>query len=424
MFERISLKNAVSVRLLILLFLEYAVWGAYLTSIGRYLALVGLGSQIKWFFALNGIVSLFMPALMGAVADRYLPIHKTLSLCHFISGVSMIIAGTYCLRTDIVEFGPLYAIYGVAVLFFLPTIALSNSVSYSLLVQGGKNPVEAFPPLRAFGTVGFISSMLAVNFIKVDGVALQNSPNQLVLSGILSIILCLYVLSLPCCGNIAKERRKTTLKELFNLNSFVMFKERRMAVFLLFSILLGAALQITNGYANMFLGSFASNPHYANTFAVENSNALLSISQVSEALCILFIPFFMKRLGIKGVILISMLAWVLRFGLFAVGTPQMPGVLLYVLSCIMYGFAFDFFNVAGSIYLDQHVDRSDRSSAQGVFMMMTSGVGSVVGMICAGAVVENLVLNASEPDWSAAWLVFAGYMLIVTILFAIFFKKD
>ena len=409
-------------RLIILVFLQYAVWGAYLISIGRYLAQAGLGSQIKWFFAANGVVSLFIPALVGIVADRYIQAQKTLAVCHLLAGGFMLAAGLYCLKSGPVEFGPLYTLYALSIVFFMPTVALTNSVSYSIIGQAGGDPVKDYPPIRLFGTVGFIVSMLAVNFIPIDGVRMQDSFTQLILSGILSLVLCLYALTLPQCptGGSKAER---SLKDAMGLSAFSLFRVRRMAVFFMFCILMGTALQITNGYANTFLSSFSSNPILADTFAVRNSNALLSLSQISETLCFLLVPFCMKRFGIKKVMLLSMTAWVLRFGLFGLGTPDMPGVLLFILSCILYGIAFDFYNIAGSLYVEQNVDKSIRASAQGLFMMMSNGVGATLGMMGAGAVMDRYVFKAAAPDWSSAWFVFAGYMVVVTILFALFFRE-
>lgn len=413
--------KSIRLRLIILVFLQYAVWGAYLISIGRYLAGVGLGSQIKWFFATNGIVSLFMPALVGIVADRYIQAQRLLSLCHALAGLLMLSAGMYCLRAGQVAFLPLYSLYASSIVFFMPTVALTNSVSYSIIAKAGGDPVKDYPPIRLFGTVGFICSMLAVNYISVDGVRMQDSFTQLILSGFLSVILCLYALTLPQCPT-GGGRAERSLKDAFGINAFSLFRKRQMAVFFMFCILMGSALQITNGYANTFLGSFSSNPAFADTFAVRNSNALLSLSQISETLCFLLVPFYMKRYGIKKVLLMSMVAWVLRFGLLGIGTPDMPGVLLFILSCILYGVAFDFYNIAGSLYVEKNVDKSIRASAQGLFMMMSNGVGATIGMIGAGSVMDHYVFNAVNPDWSRAWFVFAAYMMVVTVLFALIFK--
>ncbi|MBO4476478.1 MAG: MFS transporter [Bacteroidales bacterium] len=412
----------ITLKLILMNFLEFAVWGAYLTSLGRYLGNIGLGSQIKWFFAMQGIVSIFMPTLMGIVADRKIEAQKVLSLCHGLAGVAMICAGVYCMRAaDAVAFAPLFILYSISVAFFMPTIALVNSVAYNALGKEGMDPVVAFPPIRVFGTVGFICSMLLTNFLHIGGVAMQDSYTQLISSGILSLVLCGYALTMPSCP-VNKSHEGQSLADAFGLKAFSLFKDGQFAIFFIFSMLLGASLQITNGYANTFLGSFASDPSLANTFAVKNSNALIAISQASETLCILLIPFFMKRFGIKKVMLISMFAWVLRFALFGLGNPAMPGVLLFVLSCIVYGMAFDFFNISGSLYVDQNAPADIRSSAQGVFMLMTNGLGATIGTLAAGAVVDAVGVFDNPAKWPEAWYIFAGYAFVVGILFMILFK--
>ena len=413
--------SSISIRLIFLNFLEFAVWGAYLTSLGRYLGGIGMGSQIKWYFAMQGIVSIFMPALMGILADRKMQAQKVLSLCHALAGVSMIAAGVYCMKAGAaIQFAPLFALYSFSVAFFMPTIALVNSVAYNALEKAGMDPVKAFPPIRVFGTVGFIISMLATNFLKIDGVAMQDSFTQLISSGLISIVLCWYALSMPACPT--KKNESSSLADSLGLKAFALFKDKQFAIFFIFSMLLGASLQITNGYANTFLGSFGENPEYADTFAVKNSNALISISQLSETLCILLIPFFMKRFGIKKVMLIAMFAWVFRFGFFGLGSPDMPGVLLFILSCIVYGVAFDFFNISGSLYVNENAPKDIRSSAQGLFMLMTNGLGATFGTLAAGAVVDACVYNAAAPSWSKAWYIFAAYAFVVGVLFMLMFK--
>ena len=416
------MKNTqLKVRLVLMLILQYAAWGAYLTSLGRYLGNAGLGPQIKWFFAMQGIVSIFMPTLMGIVADRFIPAQKTLSLCHGLAGLFMLGAGMYGLTAGSgVQFGPLFTLYSLSVAFYMPTIALVNSVSYNAMAREGMDPVKEFPPLRVFGTVGFIASMLATNFIKIGGVAMQDNYTQLFSSGILSLILCAYALTMPACEVNRGESK--SLAEAFGLKAFSLFKDGQFAVFFIFSMLLGASLQITNGYANTFLGSFAANPAYVDAFAVKNSNALIAISQASETLCILLIPFCMKKLGIKKVMLLAMFAWVFRFGFFGLGNPAWPGVLLFVLSCIVYGVAFDFFNISGSLYVNENTTPDIRSSAQGVFMLMTNGLGATIGTLAAGKVVEVIGVFDNPAKWSTAWYVFAAYALVVGVLFAILFK--
>lgn len=413
-------------RLIVMNFLEFAVWGAYLTSMGRYLGAHGFGSQIGWFYSIQGIVSLFMPALMGIVADRWLPAQKALSLCHGLAGIFMAAAGIYAFSAGAdVAFAPLFSLYTISVAFFMPTIALTNSVAFNALVKAGMDTVKDFPPIRVFGTVGFIVTMWVV-----DLVGAMDTPAQFVISGGLSLLLAVYSLTLPNC-EIKKVEGKVDLVEALGLKAFALFKQKKMALFFIFCMFLGVSLQITNGFANPFLASFGANPDFAHTFAVEHSGILISISQICEALCILLIPFFLKKFGIKNVMLLAMFAWVFRFAFFGAGNPGMPGVLLFVLSCIVYGFAFDFFNISGALYVDQETDPSIRSSAQGLFMVMTNGVGATIGTLAAQAVVNKFVYHLPETadfmaiwqGWKMSWYSFAAYALVVAIAFWIFFPK-
>ena len=418
------MKNAnVSLRLILMNFLEFAVWGAYLTSMGSFLAESGFGPQIWLFFATQGFVSIFMPALMGIIADKWIPAQKVLSLCQGLAGASMLAAGLYAMGAGAeIQFGVFYALYTISVAFFMPTIAIANSVAYNALEKAGKDPVKDFPPIRVFGTVGFICSMLFVNFMRgADGVQFQHTYNQFIVSGALSLVLCIYALSLPNCPCKPKTAEVQSFADSTGLSAFRLFKNGQFAIFFIFSMMLGAALQITNGYANTFITSFADNPDFADTWGANNANALISLSQISETLCILLIPFFMKRFGIKRVMLIAMFAWVFRFAFFGLGNPG-GGVWLFVLSCIVYGMAFDFFNISGSLFVNEHVDKEMRSSAQGLFMLMTNGLGASIGTWAAGIVVNHFVYNAAAPSWSTAWYIFAAYALIVAILFMIVFK--
>ena len=413
----------VSIRLIIMNFLEFAVWGAYLTSMGSFLFNSGFGPKIGLFYATQGFVSLFMPALMGIVADKWIPAQKVLSICHAMAGAAMLSAGIYASSAGAgMEFGTFYALYTISTAFFMPTIAISNSVAYNALEQAGMDTVKTFPPIRVFGTIGFIITMLLVNFLKNgNGVQFQQSHEQFLVSGGLSIILCIYALTLPNCPCKPKTAGRTSFIEATGLNAFSLFKNGQFAVFFIFSMLLGASLQITNGYANAFITSFKDNPAFAGTWGANNANALISLSQVSETLCILLIPFFMKKFGIKKVMLIAMFAWVFRFGFFGLGNPG-GGVWLFILSCIVYGVAFDFFNISGSLYVNENTDKGIRSSAQGLFMLMTNGLGASIGTLAAGKIVNHFVFEASNPSWSTAWYVFAGYALLVGILFMILFK--
>lgn len=410
-------------RLTIMNFLEYAVWGAYLTSMGSYLVNIGLGGKIGLFYAMQGIVSMFMPALMGIVADRWIPAQRMLGLCHLLAGLFMAGAAFYGFSLgDGVEFPVLFSLYALSVAFYMPTLALSNSVAYSALEGARMDTIKHFPPIRVFGTVGFICSMLFV-----DGMGFQASYSQFTVSALLGFILALYAQTLPACP-VAKTAQKKSLAEALGLRAFSLFKEKKMALFFIFSMLLGVSLQITNGFANPFLTSFKVMEEYAHTFGVNHANALISLSQISETFCILLIPFFLRRFGIKKVMLMAMLAWVGRFAFFGLGNPG-SGVWLFILSMIVYGIAFDFFNVSGSLFVDRETDPSIRSSAQGLFMIMTNGLGATVGTLSAQAVVNHFTYSVESGgstytvgDWSTVWYIFAAYALVVAVLFAIVFK--
>lgn len=409
-------------KLTILNFLEFAVWGAYLTSMGSYLAGVGMATNIGWFYSVQGFVSLCMPALMGIVADRWVPAQKLLSLCHLLAGLFMIGACAYGMSAgDDVAFGPLFTLYTCSVAFFMPTIALTNSVAYTVLDKAGLDTVKAFPPIRVFGTVGFIVSMWIV-----DLGGMQNSSLQFGWSGILSVILALYALTMPACP-LSKSMGKGIVESL-GLKAFTLFKNYRMALFFIFSFMLGVCLQITNGFAGPFIQSFGGITEYADTFGVQHANMLISLSQISETLCILLIPFCLRKFGIKRVMMIAMLGWVLRFGFFGAGNPG-SGVWLFILSMIVYGVAFDFFNISGSLFVDKETDLSIRNSAQGLFMMMTNGLGATIGTLSAQEVINKYVndLQNATPlqtaeGWSTCWYIFAGYALVVLIAFTILFR--
>ena len=418
------MNKSIRLRLIVMNIIQWAVWGSYLTSMGSYLASVGLATRIGIFYSMQGIVSIFMPTLMGIVADKFIPAQKLLGLCQGIAGAAMCGAGLYGMAAGSeISFGILFGLYALSVAFYMPTIALSNSVAFNILEQNGYDTVKDFPPIRVFGTVGFICAMLFVNFMtNGNGVQFQHSYNQFIVSGVLGLVMFLYCFTLPNCPCNTSSGEDQTLAERFGLNAFSLFKDRQMAIFFIFSMLLGVALQITNGFANPFISHFKEVPQFADSWGAQNANALISISQVSETLGILLIPVAMKLFGIKKVMLIAMFAWVLRFGLFGAGDPG-AGVWMLILSMIVYGVAFDFFNISGSLYVNMRTTSKIQNSAQGLFMLMTNGIGATIGTLSAQAVVNHFVYNAAEPNWSAAWYAFAAYALVVAVLFMILFKE-
>ena len=430
-------------RLALMSFLEFAVWGAYLTCMGNYLGVAGLGDQISWFYAIQGIVSIFMPTLMGIVADKYIQPQRLLGLCHLLAGGFMLscwwLGEQAGFGNELADKSLFIALYTLSVAFYMPTIALTNTVAFTILKNNGLDTVKDFPPIRVLGTVGFILTMWFVNCAFVDetgfGFTLGDNPHkfqysymQFFVSGILSFVLFAYCYTLPQC-KLEKKEQKVSLVESLGLNAFKLFKRKQMALFFIFSALLGMCLQVTNGFAGPFLTHFNASPDpaIADSFAADNATLLTSLSQISEALCILMIPFFLKRFGIKVVMLMSMFAWVFRFGFFGVGDPTMPGVIFFILSCIVYGVAFDFFNVSGGIFVDQECEPSIKASAQGLFMMMTNGVGATVGTLAAGEVVNYFCSwqdGYLQGEWTTCWYIFAAFALMVGVSFALVFHPE
>ena len=410
-------------RLALMTFLEFGVWGAYLISLGNFLGHTGLATRIGWFYAVQCVISLFMPALAGYIADRYIPAHRMLTICHLLFVIFMGSAGCYALTAPGVEFWPLFGLYTAAVGCFMPTVALSNAVTLSTLRKMNLNTATCFPRIRIFGTVGFIGAMLLVNFTQF-----QTNAWQLVTAAAISLLLALYSFTLPDVP--VRQRDKTAGQFSGNLAGVIseMFHRKNTAVFFLFAVLIGVALQITNSYGNLYISSFSRLPEFSGTWGARNANALISISQISEALCILLLPFCIRKFGIKNVILIAITAWSARFAMLGAGNTG-SGLWLIILSCIVYGIAFDFFNIAGSMYADRLTVGGNRSSAQGLFMAMSAGIGGSAGLLIAQGVGNRLVFAHASPEsqhigWETSWFVFAGYALAVAILFSIFFKED
>ncbi len=392
-------------------FLQFFVWGAWLLSFGKYLGttLHFSGEQIGAIFMTLGIASLFMPGLFGIIADRWLSANKLFAILHFVGAFLLYIAAKQT------SFDSLYLVMLLYLMLYMPTIALNNTVSYYLLEKNGYDIVKDFPPIRVWGTVGFI---LAVWTIDILGWGLSNY--QLYFSAVFSLILGLYSLTLPSC-TIEKTNTKKTLSQAFGLDALVLFKNKKMAVFFIFSMLLGAALQITNMWGEAFLHDFRKIAAFENSFAVIHNGILMSVSQISETLFILTIPFFLKRFGIRKVMLMSMFAWVFRFGLFGIGNPTGVGLGFLILSMIIYGMAFDFFNISGSLFVEIEADSKIRGSAQGLFMIMTNGLGAMIGAYGSGIVIEIFTKNDTR-NWHSIWFVFAAYALFIGIAFMCLFK--
>ncbi|HOK62237.1 MAG: nucleoside permease [Tenuifilum sp.] len=404
-------------RLTLMNFLQFFIWGSWLLTIGAYWFQTKQwsGTEFGAIFSTMGLASLFMPAIAGIIADRWINAERLYGIFHILGGVMLFIVPMVNNPTT------MFWVMLVNMMFYMPTIALSITVAYSSMKSRGMDIIKEYPPIRVWGTIGFI---VALWFISLMG--FETSSTQFYVASMASFILGLYAFTLPQCPPLARGHKKSLVDEL-GLNAFKLFKSTKMAIFFIFAMLLGASLQLTNAYGDTFLHDFAKLPQFADLVAVKYPAIIMSISQISETLFILTIPFFLKRFGIKNVMLMSMVAWVLRFGLFAVGDPG-PGLWMIILSCIIYGMAFDFFNISGSLFVETQSEPSIRASAQGLFMMMTNGFGAFLGSSISGIIIDKFFTIPNAPEgaiqfnWTGIWITFAAYSLVVAVLFAFLFK--
>ncbi|MBC7846249.1 MAG: nucleoside permease [Flavobacterium sp.] len=402
-------------RLTLMSFLQFFVWGAWLITVGNYWfgTKQWSGAEFGAIFSTLGLSSIIMPALIGIMADRWVSAEKLYGTLHILGGLAL------CYIPQVDNPTTFYWVIFGAMLCYMPTISLSNSVAYTILKNNDYDVVKVFPPIRVWGTVGFIAAMWLTNLS-----GSKASANMFYISAFSAFILGIYSFTLPKCPPQKLIEKGSSLNQKLGLDAFKLFGTYKMAIFFIFSMFLGAALQLTNMYGDVYLSEFGKIPEYADSFVVQKSTLIMSISQFSETAFILAIPFFLKRFGIKQVMLISMLAWVLRFGFFAYGDPSFGGTALIIMSCIVYGMAFDFFNISGSLFIETTTDPKIRSSAQGLFMMMSNGFGAFFGGIISGQVIDAFFTHDGVRDWHNIWLSFAAYALVIAIAFAVLFKHE
>lgn len=404
---------SIKFRLTVMNFLQFFIWGSWLITISAYWFQnkQWSGADFGALFSTLGLSSIIMPALIGIIADKWINAEKLLGILHILGGIVL-----FCIPM-VDDPKTMYWVMFLNMLCYMPTISLSNAVSYASLKNANYDVVKVFPPIRVWGTIGFIVAMWMVSLLKIE-----TSSNQFYVAAIAAIILGIYSFTLPKCPPQSGKGDKKGILEKLGLEAIALFKQYKMAMFFFFAMLLGAALQLTNMYGDTFLHDFAGNPVYKDTLTVKYPAIIMSISQISETLFILAIPFFLKRFGIKKVMIFSMVAWVIRFGLFAYGNPA-DGLWMIVLSCIVYGMAFDFFNISGSLFVETETDPKIRASAQGLFMMMTNGLGAFFGAQLSGWLIDKYYTGADgAKDWHGIWLAFSIYALIVAVLFALLFR--
>lgn len=403
----------VKFRLTVMNFLQFFIWGSWLITIGVYWFQNKnwSGAEFGAIFSTMGISSIFMPALTGIISDRFINAEKLYGVLHIMGAIVLF---TLPMVTDPSVF---FWVILLNMIFYMPTLSLSITVAYSALKSSNKDVVKDYPPIRIWGTIGFIAALWVVSLTGNEA-----SSNQFYIASAVSLGLGLYAFTLPKCPPLANKVATKSFVDALGLRAFALFKQRKFAVFFFFSMFLGAALQLTNAYGDTFLHDFKNVPEYQNLLAVKYPAVIMSISQISETLFILAIPFFLRKFGIKYVMLFSMIAWVLRFGLFAFADPA-GGLWMIILSCIIYGMAFDFFNISGSLFVETQIDEKIRGSAQGLFMMMVNGFGALFGSFASGYIIQHFFTNADQSkDWHNIWLTFAAYTLVLAVVFPFIFK--
>ena len=403
----------IKLRLTILSFLQFYVWGAWLITIATYFFSngMGTGAQFGAIFSTLAISSMIMPPLTGIIADKWVNAERLYGVLHILYGACLFYV------PQVKDADTLYYVIFAAMICYMPTISLSNSISYTILKRENYDVVKVFPPIRVWGTIGFIAAMWTTNLS-----GSKANSNQFIIGAVAAIALGIYSFTLPKCPPQKSIAKGASIVEQLGLNAFKLLAKYKMALFFIFSMFLGAALQLTNMYGDTFLDDFKKVPEYSNSFVIKYSTIIMSISQISETVFILTIPFFLKRFGIKKVMLFSMIAWVLRFGLFSYGNPA-DGLWMIILSCIVYGMAFDFFNISGSLFVETTTDSKIRSSAQGLFMMMTNGIGAFLGSKISGWLIDKyFTVNGGDKDWHNIWLSFAIYAAVIAVLFALLFR--
>ena len=404
---------SIKLRLTILSFFEFFIWGSWLITVGAYWFQnkQWSGAEFGAIFSTMGISAIFMPTVTGIIADRWVNAERLLGFCHIMGAIVLFMIP---MVDDPTTF---FWVMLLNMIFYMPTISLTNTISYTALKNEGKNIIKDFPPIRVWGTIGFIAAMWIVSLLKIE-----TSASQFYVASVASLLLGAYAFTLPKCPPLYIIEKGRSFIDTFGLKAFSLFKDVKMAMFFIFAMLLGASLQLTNAYGDTFLHDFAKVDAYKDALAVKYPAIIMSISQISETVFILAIPFMLRKFGIKKVMIFSMFAWVLRFGLFAYGNPA-EGLWMIILSCIIYGLAFDFFNISGSLFVDSQSDSKIRASAQGLFMMMTNGLGALLGSTVSGIVIDKFyTLSDGAKDWQGIWIAFSIYSLVVAVAFGLLFR--
>ena len=396
-----TLDPVIRLRLSTMMFLEFFVWGAWFVTLGTYLAadLGASGSQIALAFLTQSLGAILAPFIVGLIADRWFAAQRILGVLHLFSAVMLFLAGRQG------DFGAFFVFALLAMISFMPTLALANSISFRRLTS----PERQFPAIRVFGTIGWIVAGLLIGWLGWEaGGALENT---FVMAAIGSALLGVYAFTLPHTPPEPGQGR-VTVRDVLGLDALALLKSRSYLVFFLASILICIPLAFYYNFTNLYL----------NEIGVQSAAAVQSLGQVSEALFLLVMPLMLRKLGVKRTLLIGMLAWALRYALFAFGDA---GSLLWlvIIGLVLHGVCYDFFFVAGQIYTDRFAPKHVRSAAQGLISLATYGVGLLIGSLISGPIVDAFLAADGAHDWRTIWLIPAALAVGVALFFAALFRE-
>ena len=398
---RRRLPRIVRLKLSALMFLQYFVWGAWSVTLGTWLGhtLGFSGEQIGLVAGTTALAAMISPFFVGMVADRFLATERILAMLHVAGGLILFLASTQT------RFGPFYAVLLAYALCYMPTLALSNSLSFRQM----NDPGREFPSIRVLGTIGWIVAGLFIGTLGLEATPL---PMRIAAAG--SIVLGLFCLILP--HTPPQGSRRATLSDVLGLDALKLLRERSFAVFVLGSFLVCIPLQFYYAFANPFL----------NEIGVSNAAGKMTLGQMSEIGFMLVMPWFFKRLGVKYMLLVGMAAWTLRYLLFSFGVADGDAdvrVWMLYAGILLHGICYDFFFVTGQIYVDRRAPSDLRAAAQGLIAFVTLGVGMFIGSWASGRVVDAFRVSDGHA-WDRIWLVPAAGAAAVLVLFALLFRSS
>jgi len=382
-----------------MMFLQFFVWGAWFVTLGTYLSNLGFsGTEIGSAYLTNNIGAIIAPFFAGMIADRFFASQKVSGVMHLFGAAVLYYVTTLQSTGDIILW---LLVYNAA---YMSTLALANSISFAQMTD----PDLQFPKVRVWGTVGWIAAGLSISLVLSTQVAnVESTHVPMTMAAVFSAVLGLYCFTLPHTPPPGKGQA-ITVRDVLGFDALSLFKDKPFTIFAASSMLICVPLAFYYSFANLYL----------NELGMVGAAGKMTLGQMSEALFLLAMPFFFRRLGVKWMLLVGMMAWVIRYVFFAFGSMDLVG-LLY-LGILLHGICYDFFFVTGQIYVDRKAHESIRSSAQGLITLLTYGAGMAIGTYFAGIIVDAFMTETGH-DWQTIWLIPGGFAAAVAILFAITF---